>query len=380
MSRHVLLVFHEPSLGGATAAVLRVLPRLREDGWTFAAWAPPGPAAEALRSEGVTVAGEPRPVRFSLAALREPPGAPARIVGTPGYLRRFARHVAEVAPDVVHANTLLTLPEALAARRAGAAVLVHVHEMLPPDLRGKAAARLARHAADHVVTVSRAAALALRAQGVRAELVTAGVALPPPRAAPRAGPLVVGTIATVSARKGSDIFLAAAQALGAQHSELGLRMVGPLAPGPERPWAQALMSRARGIGITVGPTTRPMEELAAWDVFVLPTRRDPFPLVVLEAMATGLPVVATSVDGVPEQVGQAGVLVPPDDAGAVAREVDALLADRARRELLGSAARDRVERLFNPDRHASELASAYARTREVQHLATRARPPRPRLS
>ena len=66
-------------------------------------------------------------------------------------------------------------------------------------------------------------------------------------------------------------------------------------------------------------------DVAAWlrraTVFVHPARWEGFGLAVLEAMLAGLPVVATNVSSLPELVGDAGVLVPPDDAGALARGI-----------------------------------------------------------
>jgi glycosyltransferase involved in cell wall biosynthesis len=80
------------------------------------------------------------------------------------------------------------------------------------------------------------------------------------------------------------------------------------------------------------------------DVFVVPSRwPDPSPLTVGEALATGLPVVASRIGGIPEAVGDAGVLVPPDDSVALAGALGGLLDDPARRTALGAAARARAE-------------------------------------
>ena len=87
--------------------------------------------------------------------------------------------------------------------------------------------------------------------------------------------------------------------------------------------------------------------LRASDVFVLSSRVEGNPLSVMEAMAAGLPVVSTAVGGVPELVrdGETGLLVPSEDAGALARAVQALMDDPARRRAMGAAARqDAVSR------------------------------------
>ena len=81
------------------------------------------------------------------------------------------------------------------------------------------------------------------------------------------------------------------------------------------------------------------EALARWNVFVLPSRQEAFPLSTLEAMAAGLPVIATAVGGIPEQMQhlETGVLVPPEDPGAVADWIVRLHDDPALREDLGRA-------------------------------------------
>lgn len=93
-----------------------------------------------------------------------------------------------------------------------------------------------------------------------------------------------------------------------------------------------------------------LELLTAADIFVMPSVRDPkgnvdgLPIVVLEAMATGLPVVASDVSGIPMAVepGETGVLVPEKDPQALADAVLDLLADPERAESLGRAGRRRV--------------------------------------
>ncbi|MCA1689211.1 MAG: glycosyltransferase family 4 protein, partial [Actinobacteria bacterium] len=364
---------------GATTAVLRAVPALEAAGWRFSFWAPrPSPVAELLDRRGWAVTGEERPLRYSWAALREAPGPARRLAATPGYLRRLRAHILERRPDLVHVNTIVGLPEAAVARSTRTPTLLHVHEMLTAGVRGAAAARLAG-VAHHTATDSLACARPLRARGLGTSVVTPGLALPPPRPAPSPGkrPLVVGTLATVSERKGSDLFVAAASALKARRPDVEFRMVGWLAPGRERAWAQGLTRRAEAVGIRWWPTEDPLGELADWDVFVLPTRRDPFPLAVLDALGTGLPVVATRVDGLPEQVdARSGVLVGADDPGALIAAIGGLLDDAPRRAALGAGGRARVAADFTPGRHARELAAAYEATLVAAGRTGRAGGPR----
>ena len=98
-----------------------------------------------------------------------------------------------------------------------------------------------------------------------------------------------------------------------------------------------LESRVRFLGIRADVA----DILRASDVFVLSSRWEGNPLSVMEAMAAGLPVVSTAVGGVPElvQEGATGRLVPSEDAGALARALQALVDDPAHRAAMGAAAR-----------------------------------------
>src|SRR4029453_8125800 len=91
------------------------------------------------------------------------------------------------------------------------------------------------------------------------------------------------------------------------------------------------------------------EALAAIDVFVLPSLMEGHPLAVLEAMAAGKPIVATTVGGLAEAMedGVSGLLVPPGDADALAEAVVSLLRDPERAARLGREARRALEERFS---------------------------------
>jgi len=98
------------------------------------------------------------------------------------------------------------------------------------------------------------------------------------------------------------------------------------------------------------------------DLLVLPSLSEGFSNALLEAMAAGLPVIATRVGGNPEAVvhGESGLLVPAADAGALGREMGLLLDDLALRKRLGAAARRRVMENFSTPVMISGLETAYA--------------------
>ena len=100
------------------------------------------------------------------------------------------------------------------------------------------------------------------------------------------------------------------------------------------------------------------------DIFVLPSIPTPiweeqFGMVLVESMASGKAVVSTQSGSIPEVVGDAGVLVPPGDPGALAQELGRLLCDEAWRNELGHRARQRVVSTYAHDIVAERIADAY---------------------
>jgi glycosyltransferase involved in cell wall biosynthesis len=108
-------------------------------------------------------------------------------------------------------------------------------------------------------------------------------------------------------------------------------------------------------------------DVGAWlrraDVLVHPVRWEGFGLAVLEAMLAGLPVVATNVSSLPELVGDAGILVPPDDPSALAAAVNRVLLDPAE---LGERGRERARAEFSVAKMADRTLAVYERTAGVR--------------
>ncbi len=108
------------------------------------------------------------------------------------------------------------------------------------------------------------------------------------------------------------------------------------------------------------PNTPELRKLyAEADLFVFPSRGDCSPVATIEAMASGLPIVTTEVGGLPEQVreGHNGLVVPPDDAAALAKAVLALSGDPARRQAMGRAGRELAEQSFDGGRNYRAVLS-----------------------
>ena len=94
-------------------------------------------------------------------------------------------------------------------------------------------------------------------------------------------------------------------------------------------------------------------------MLVVPSIYEGFGLPAAEAMACGTPVISTTAGALPEVVGDAGILVPPGDTGALVASIKALLDDEAKRKELGAMGKERVKRLFNWDNAARQTADYY---------------------
>jgi glycosyltransferase involved in cell wall biosynthesis len=108
----------------------------------------------------------------------------------------------------------------------------------------------------------------------------------------------------------------------------------------------------------VGPNSPLLQQLfAEADIFVFPTLGDASPIAVLEAMASGLPIVTTNVGAIPEEVedGMTGLLVPTNDPAAIVEAIRSLANDPTRRIAMGSAGRAKAERLFNAEQNYKAL-------------------------
>jgi glycosyltransferase involved in cell wall biosynthesis len=96
------------------------------------------------------------------------------------------------------------------------------------------------------------------------------------------------------------------------------------------------------------------------DIFVFPSRADTLPLVILEAMASGLPVVSTRVGGIPYEVApDTGILVESGDSVALAEALDRLCANAERRRAMGRAGSCRVAEMFNWNASAAKVVEVY---------------------
>jgi glycosyltransferase involved in cell wall biosynthesis len=322
----------------------------------------------------VTIAGVSQPIVERVAQAR--PSASTRVVAPPrsGHdLRCLMEHVRlmrELAPDIVHASLAspwscqYAIAAAALARRPS---VVAVYQLAGPPVseRQRRAKRLTARAVDRHVGVGERTSREVEALvGLAHESVlTIHNGVPDQgreSASERRGPRVVGTIARLERQKGLDVLIRAL----AEVESATLLVVGD---GSER---RRLETLARDLGVSdriewLGWSDDPRRYLASLDVFVLPSRNEGFPLVVLEALLSGVAVVATDVGSVAEAVrdGETGLLIPPEDPGAIATAIRRLLADEALGRRLGQEGRRLVLDRFTADHMARAFESLYAELR-----------------
>jgi glycosyltransferase involved in cell wall biosynthesis len=167
------------------------------------------------------------------------------------------------------------------------------------------------------------------------------------------------TVANLRSEKGYDVLLETARLCGAAGAPVRFVSVGR---GPlETELAAA--AQAAGLGdrlVFLGTRTDTARLMAGADLFVLPSHQEGLPVALMEAMSAGLPVVATTVGGVPDVVtdGIEGLLVPPGRPDLLAQAVRAVAADPALRARLAEASLRRSE-LFDVRTAAGAIESLY---------------------
>ncbi len=314
-----------------------------------------GPLAPLVEARAASIA------EFPIAGFARVPTL-RQLLAFAAWCRRLNCRVVQTCE--LYAN-VFALPGAAMARvpvRIGSRREIITRDKTSAHLAGQ---RLAYWGAHVIVANSTAAAKQLRLEGVPARKIHTirnGVDSDVFSMRPRAlGPLRrIITVANLRAEKGHDTLLAAARRVVRDQPEVEFLFVGD---GPLR---RVLEDQAHADGLArhvrfLGERSDIAALLGAADLFVLPSRSEALPNSVLEAMAAGLPVIATRVGGVPELIesGLNGMLVPPDHPDALT----AVMLDLIRRPTfalkLGRAARAKVESRFSFERMVSAFETLY---------------------
>lgn len=328
--------------------------------------------ARGLVARGHTVAFACRNERPTLGAL-EAAGLPCLTTGirgklNPAALWRLLNAIRSFEPDVIHTHlSTAGLLGSLCGRLRGIPVVSHVHA-----LNTWAFYRLA----DLIVTCSGGVRQHLLNQGApadRVRLVYNGVdgerlqalrSRDEVRAEWGATPHqpVIGVIAHLSEKKGHRYLIEAVALLRERHPDLLCFLIG------DGPLQEHLQTLAADLGVAeqvrfTGFRPDALDLTGALDIVVLPSvAKEGLGMTLLEAAALGRPVVASDAPGIDEAVvrDETGLLVPPADAGALARAIERLITDPDLRSRMGEAGRERVQRMFTMERMVAEMEEVFA--------------------
>lgn len=181
---------------------------------------------------------------------------------------------------------------------------------------------------------------------------------------PQKNRVIVATIGRLHYQKGHAYLIEAAKNVLRNYPNTLFVFVGE---GPERRNIEGLIEKHQ-LGqhiILIGQRSDIPEILGLSDLFVLPSLFEGFPISILEAMASGVPVIATDVGGVKEQViqGHTGYVVPAENASALEEALVRLLSNESLRHEMGEKGREMARKLFSTDRMVQKIFQAYEEAR-----------------
>lgn len=173
---------------------------------------------------------------------------------------------------------------------------------------------------------------------------------------------VIAVVATFKKQKGHCYLIEAASSIVSQFPDLHILFIGD---GDLR---EELQARTRAFGLDghihfLGSRNDVPDLLPASDYFVLPSLWEGLPMALVEAMASGLPVIATEVSGTQQVMvpGETGLLVPPGNVRQLQQAIIYLLSEPERARAMGAAARQRVEAFFGAKKQAADHIALYRR-------------------
>ncbi len=367
MGTRILYVHGVEAIGGAERDLISLLKTLDRHMWEPHVVCPGmGPFRDLLHAIAVPT-----------HALSLPPWRKVRsFFQRRSAVRRLGALLSQLNPAIIHVNDIWWVPHtvrAIESRRSNPVPIVaHVRQEIEP-------AKVRRYGLDRVeavIAISRQIEQSLIAGGVsvknvrtvysgidlfKRQLTDDGQAIRQMIGIPD-GAVLLGTIANLFPRKGYEVMLRALPAIVHAAPTVHYVIVGSDDSG----YTNRLKQLAHELKIAdrvhiVGFQDPVQPFLASFDLYVHPALMEGFGIAVVEAMAMGKAVVATTTGGLPEVVvqGETGLLVPPGDVETLAATVVSLLQDRVRREQLGRNGSVRAHEHFSLDAYVANVEHLY---------------------
>lgn len=378
-----ILFLHTTSeIGGSDVSLVRLVEGLDRNRYSVIVALPSdGPLVGRLKSAGARV--EIMPVMLKLTSRRGASFLLRFAANYPRAVRALASLIRRERVSIVHTNTIHNLYGVTAARVARVPHVWHFREIVwQSRLLRRLELWMARRWSTRIIVTSNAIAsmygerdrwpvqLVRVPNGVEVDRFTPGDGAPMRRAlGVQPDQALIGIVCRLDPWKGVDDFLEAAARVASREPRAIFAVVGGPIIGQE-PYEAALQEKARALGIAervrftswrYGPSDMP-DVHRALDILVLASREpEPFGLVVLEAMSTGKPVIATAHGGPLDIIedGRTGDLVPPGDIDAMAGAILALVNDPARRARVGALARARVAAHYTAEQYVAGVDAIY---------------------
>jgi glycosyltransferase involved in cell wall biosynthesis len=359
-TRHILFLQSSSEQYGSGKIILQVLKLYRSEGLTpVVVLTGPGPLVEELKAEGFIVRIQ------NLGILRR------KYVNPAGLLNRFSKNLkayrfldqlhSEFKFELVYSNTLAVILGAYWAKKNRLPHIWHIHEILPgPALLVKLLSKMIDSSTPRPIAVSEAVVNHWKAKLrlAKPEVIHNGIPYDEflktyPAAKSQLGlpvdKLIITMIGRINPGKGQLFFLEMASRISRTFPQCHFVLVGDPFPGYECIQEEIRFAIIeKGLSekvIDLGFRTDVPKILAASDIFVLPSiLPDSFPTVILEAMASGKPIVATRSGGASEMIleGETGFLIPIGDVEKGIEKFSKLIENEAMRLEMGKAGRSRV--------------------------------------
>lgn len=382
MIRTIAYVDHAVEVGGAEKSLCELIAHLDHERFRPVILHPPG--AEWTRyAEGAGAELRPTvPLTGLYAAKRTELGGGAmagarRVMSGFTPVARLWREFGRVRPALVHTNSAkMHLLAGTAARLRRLPLVWHMRDLLTEPGARAWLERAVRRLRPEVIAISKAVAAQFEGLPCRVHIIPNGIPLdrflpgPAPDGLreqlglPEDAPVAV-IVGRLTPWKGHQTLLRAWREVVANVPQARLLIVGEVAFWEES-YAGDLRALADDLGIAESVHWSGFREdvpdlLRLANLLVLASTDEPFGRVLIEAMAIGLPVVATASGGVPEIVidGETGLLVPPGEPGALGDAIATLLANPLQATEMGAAGRRRALERFDVRRVAREVGQVY---------------------